>query len=270
MAPLAELYASKRVAQFSPRNPEGGTPEDARRRPVASVQRPGQPDPPGVQVGRRERAGRAKDPAGTSGSFTAQKGRTQARETDGVKPSRKADIKAALSFVTRPIRALVELGLATGKRPGEVVIMRACDIDMSDRNLDLPAAHHKTKHHGFDRVVFLGPKAQTIIEPSLTPATTPYLFRPADAVREARDRNASQIQSRRRNERSTAQKNPARTTRPKATATPSTQPQEGGHSRLGPKPPPPQCRDFPEETVRVGSGQGHPRTSNRCHHRGLC
>ena len=53
---------------------------------------------------------------------------------------------------------MVRLQRLTGMRPGEVVLMRAVDIDMGD-----PAcwayrpARHKGQHRGRERVVFLGP-----------------------------------------------------------------------------------------------------------------
>jgi integrase len=117
-----------------------------------------------------------------------KEGRSKARETSRVKPISQEHIDAVLARVTRPVQAMIRLQLVTGMRPGEVVLMRACDIDMSGKTWEYRPASHKTEHHGKERIVFLGPQAQDIIRPFLKPAFDAYLFSPKDAVREARKR----------------------------------------------------------------------------------
>ncbi len=58
---------------------------------------------------------------------------------------------------------MIELQLLTGMRPAEVCAMRGCDIDTSGKMWLYRPASHKTQHHGYDRTVFLGPKAQAIV-----------------------------------------------------------------------------------------------------------
>jgi integrase len=73
-------------------------------------------------------------------------------------------------------------------RPGEVCGMRICHIDMTDPNLwCYRPPHHKTSHHGHERIVFLGKRAQAIIQPFLKPDLTAFVFSPADAERERRE-----------------------------------------------------------------------------------
>ena len=58
-------------------------------------------------------------------------GRTEARETEPVKPVPDAWVEAVLPYMSRQVAAMVNVQRLTGMRPCEVVIMRACDIDMS-------------------------------------------------------------------------------------------------------------------------------------------
>ena len=98
-----------------------------------------------------------------------RRGRTAARE---------------LPQVSRQIRAMIELQTLTGMRPGEVCIMRACDVDMSGMLWLYTPESHKTEHHGRSREIVLGPKAQATIRQFLTVDRMKYLFSPADAEAE--------------------------------------------------------------------------------------
>ncbi len=87
---------------------------------------------------------------------------------------------------------MVELQRLTGMRSGEVVIMRGCDLDTTGKRWLYRPASHKTEHHGHERIVELGPKAQKIIEPFLKADTTAYLFDPRDAVADMRQRRTAE------------------------------------------------------------------------------
>src|SRR5262249_6952006 len=56
-----------------------------------------------------------------------------------------------------------------------------------------PHGAHKTSHHGHDRLIFVGPRAQAILRPYLGADKDAYCFRPTDAVAA---RNAKQRQLR--------------------------------------------------------------------------
>lgn len=81
---------------------------------------------------------------------------------------------------------MIELQLFTAARPGEVVAMRPCDIDVSGRVWFYRPAHHKTAHHGHARVVYIGPRAQEVLRPFLTRPLAAYLFSPVEALEERR------------------------------------------------------------------------------------
>lgn len=57
-------------------------------------------------------------------------GRTNARETEPVKPVPDAWVDAIVPSLSPPVAAIVLLQRLTGARPCEIVLMRACDIDM--------------------------------------------------------------------------------------------------------------------------------------------
>jgi integrase len=109
------------------------------------------------------------------------KGRTEARESDPVKPVPEAFIQATLPYVSAPVRAMIELQRLTGMRPGEVCAMRGCDLDMSGTMTIYRPATHKNDWRGKDRAVCIGPRGQAILRPFLALDTQAYLFSPSAA-----------------------------------------------------------------------------------------
>jgi integrase len=57
-------------------------------------------------------------------------GRTNARETEPVKPVEQSHVEAVLLSVAPQVAAMIQLQMLTAMRPGEVVVMRAADIDI--------------------------------------------------------------------------------------------------------------------------------------------
>ena len=111
-----------------------------------------------------------------------QRGRSKARETEPVRPVAEAIVNATRPFLSRPVEALIDLQLLTGARPGELCILRECDLDMSGRIWVYRPEFHKTTHRGLGREIYLGPKAQEIVKPFFKPfVKTSYLFSPQDA-----------------------------------------------------------------------------------------
>jgi len=117
-----------------------------------------------------------------------KRGRTEARETAPVKPVPEQHVDYVLQHVPPPVRAMIELQRLTGMRPGEVVIMRGCDLDTTGKLWTYIPATHKTEHHDQGRVIYLGPKAQEILGGWLKPDLQAFLFSPAEAE-QARNAN---------------------------------------------------------------------------------
>jgi len=118
-----------------------------------------------------------------------KRGRTTARETDRVRPAPMPVLEAAMPYMGRQVRALVELQLLTGARPGELVGMRAVDLDINAPGgaWTFTPAEHKNTHRGIERVIYLGPKAQRIVRRFFAGRSVDApLFSPAEAEAERR------------------------------------------------------------------------------------
>ena len=108
-------------------------------------------------------------------------GRTAARETGAIKPVADDVVEATLPFMSPTVAAMVRVQLLTGARPGEVCSMRTGDIDRSGDVWLYRPAKHKTQHHGHNREIPIGPKAQAVLAPFIRSDPAAYLFSPADA-----------------------------------------------------------------------------------------
>jgi site-specific recombinase XerD len=115
-----------------------------------------------------------------------RRGRSDARETEPVKPVPDAIVDAVQPYVPRQVWAMVALERLTGMRPGEVTAMRTLDINTAGSIWEYRPDSHKTEHHGKDRVIFLGPKAQEVLRPWLRTDLGAYLFQPKEAEAERR------------------------------------------------------------------------------------
>ncbi|NQT19264.1 MAG: tyrosine-type recombinase/integrase, partial [Planctomycetes bacterium] len=113
-----------------------------------------------------------------------RRGRSEAHETEPVRPVPDAHVDAIKPFVSRQVWAMIELQRLTGMRAGEVVIMCGRDLDVTGDLWFYRPSTHKTAHHGHERLVDLGPRAQAIIRPFLKADFAAYLFSPADAAAE--------------------------------------------------------------------------------------
>ena len=111
-------------------------------------------------------------------------GRSRAKESKPVKPVPEAFFDAVRPHVSRQVWGMIQLQLLTGMRPGEVVLMRGCDLDITGKVWEYVPQSHKTQHHGKQRMVFIGEKAQEILWPFLKNDVQSYLFSPIDARRE--------------------------------------------------------------------------------------
>lgn len=140
--------------------------------------------------------------------------RTTAPELPPVKPVSDDVLEATIAHLPKVVADMARLHRLTGARPSELCSMRPCDIDRSDAEVwAYRPITHKTAWRGEERVIHIGPKAQTILEP--------YLHRPADAhcfspreSEEARHKDQranrkSPVQPSQRNRRSKNPKRPA-------------------------------------------------------------
>lgn len=113
-----------------------------------------------------------------------RKGRTAARETSPVMPIANEVIDSTLPHLPGVVADMVQFQRLTGCRPGEVCIVRPCDVDTtSDVWLYQPQSH-KTEHLGRKREIHIGPRAQLVLRPYLRRNTTAYCFSPAESEKQ--------------------------------------------------------------------------------------
>ncbi|MBW3598553.1 MAG: site-specific integrase [Planctomycetes bacterium] len=116
-----------------------------------------------------------------------KEGKTEAHDTAPIQPVADATVDATLKHMHPTPADMVRLQRLTGMRPGEVCILRPCDVDRSGDVWAYRPESHKTEHQGRERVIFIGPKAQAILAPHLL-KTEPerYCFRPYRSARSKR------------------------------------------------------------------------------------
>jgi integrase len=121
-------------------------------------------------------------------------------EAETVIPVTDQDVAATLPKLNHVVAAMVRLQRLTGMRPGEVCIMRRCDLatrtDETLRPANSPPvtakkigealvwfyapSDHKNKAKGKPRLIALGPQAQSLLKPFLDREQTAYLFSPRE------------------------------------------------------------------------------------------
>jgi integrase len=133
-------------------------------------------------------------------------GRSAARESKPVLSVPDQVIEATLPHLPAVVADMVRFQRLTVCRPGEVCSLRPCDVkrfDDSPAGPLFPAApaeprelpeweyrpsSHKTEHHGKQRVIFIGPRAQEVLRPYLLRPAEAFCFTPAES--DARRREA--------------------------------------------------------------------------------
>jgi len=113
-----------------------------------------------------------------------RRGRSDARDSEEVKPVPDEDLKAVLAVCPRILGAMIMVGLLTAARPGEVVILRPCDFDCSGRVWIAVPSRFKSKYRGLRREIYFGPRAQEVVRPFLDRPVDAFLFSPREAEEE--------------------------------------------------------------------------------------
>ena len=103
---------------------------------------------------------------------TLQKGRAGVREGHPTKVPSVADFEKVVAKSREPVRSALWVQRFTGMRAGELLQMRACDIDRRGPVWWYVPRSHKTEHLDIERRIPIGPKAQEFLTP-LIQRTTP-------------------------------------------------------------------------------------------------
>ncbi|MBU4270377.1 MAG: site-specific integrase [Planctomycetes bacterium] len=125
-------------------------------------------------------------------------GRTQARETQPVKPVADDLVDATLPCLPVVLADMVRFQRLTGARPGELFQLRPCDVDRSGEVWEYRPADHKTAYRGRERVIYIGPKAQAVLLPYLLRDAQANCFSPVESEQkrheEQRKRRLTRVQ----------------------------------------------------------------------------
>jgi integrase len=134
-------------------------------------------------------------PAGVSGAIAIVKGlepyRSDAPETDPVKPVDDDVIQATLAELAPATGDMVRVARLCGCRPGELINMNAAEIDRRDPECWFyRPRHHKNAHRGHKRSVPINRDAQAILAPYILAAGSGKLFhfKSRDGLRQAIER----------------------------------------------------------------------------------
>jgi integrase len=112
-----------------------------------------------------------------------QQGRCVARETKPVDPVPETIVTTTLRHLSPVVQAMIRLQLLTGMRPGEVCLLRPCDITMQmDRVWVYRPSSHKTEHHDRERRIYIGPEGQEVVRPYIDRDPEAFCFSPREAV----------------------------------------------------------------------------------------
>jgi len=127
-----------------------------------------------------------------------QQGRTDAYEPSPVEPVTESVVDATLPHLPSVVKDMIELQRATGARPGEICILRPCDLDRSADVWTFKPHRHKLQHKGLDRTVYIGPAGQAVLLKYLLREPTAYCFSPREAMVEVqanrRERRKTRVQ----------------------------------------------------------------------------
>jgi integrase len=107
-----------------------------------------------------------------------RKGRTEAKDNQAIGPVADDVLNRTLDQLSPMLRAMVGLQVLSGMRPGEVLQLRGADIDMSGPVWEFKPPIFKTQHTGRDRVVFIGPRAQALLQQWLRENPDEFIFGP--------------------------------------------------------------------------------------------
>jgi integrase len=119
-------------------------------------------------------------------------GRTAARETEPISSVADHVVEATLPHLPEVVADMIRMQRLSGCRPGELVQLRACDLDMTRAVWEFRPTRHKNQHRKRERVVYIGPTAQAILRRYFTLDMTAPLFRPDESERRRNEERSRQ------------------------------------------------------------------------------
>ena len=112
-----------------------------------------------------------------------QKGRTPARELPKIGEVADEVVDATIPYLPATIAAMVQFQRWTGARPGEVCLVRPCDVDRSGDVWVYTPHRHKLswREENIDRRITIGANGQQVLQPFLERPAKAYCFSPRES-----------------------------------------------------------------------------------------
>jgi len=117
-------------------------------------------------------------------------GETSAPVHPKITPVNWADVEAVLEKLPPMVAAMVQIHGLAGLRSDEVCGLKESELDRSADVWIYRKAKHKTAHHGKEKVVCFGPRAQALMRPYLGHGGE-FIFSPKIAEQERKDARAA-------------------------------------------------------------------------------
>ena len=111
-------------------------------------------------------------------------GRTTAPETEKVTCVPQSLVDATLPFCTQVVADMIRFQQLVGCRPGELCSITPAMVDRSDDVWLIKLAKHKTAYRGKDRIIYVGPQAQAILQKYLLRAADSACFSPQESEKQ--------------------------------------------------------------------------------------
>ncbi|MCC6682163.1 MAG: site-specific integrase [Phycisphaeraceae bacterium] len=105
-----------------------------------------------------------------------KRGRTKARETEGVKPVAWELVEATAKAGPVWLSVALRVHWYTGARPAEIVRMRRSEITERDGMMIYEPKLHKNAYRGDKRLIVIGPQGQAVLRPWLAVCMKDRLF----------------------------------------------------------------------------------------------
>ncbi len=109
------------------------------------------------------------------------------REAEKVTPVDDSLVEKTLEHTTKVVGDMIRLQRLTGCRPGEVCNIRPGLVNRSGKVWLIDLDQHKTAYRGKKRIIFVGPKAQSILLPYLLRGSDKACFSPIESEQQRLD-----------------------------------------------------------------------------------
>ena len=116
-----------------------------------------------------------------------KRGRCKAPEAKAISIVANSLVDATVQLLTPVVADMIRFQKLVGCRPGEIVRITPAMVNRTEDVWTIELTEHKTAYRGKSRTLYLGPKAQSIIEPYLLRNGDAACFSPQESERQRLD-----------------------------------------------------------------------------------